>query len=62
MCIKSDFENQRKKRERCVSVDEFKSLLTSRKIRLATLNDMMGTHSQKPLYLHPNTGVWFIAV
>lgn len=52
---------QRKQREldkrlQHVSVDEFKQMVNDRTIRSACMEDILGTHHQKPLYRHPNTG------
>jgi hypothetical protein len=45
-----------------VSVEEFKKLLLSKKIRLASLEDVHGTHHKRKLYKHPNTGQYYAAV
>jgi hypothetical protein len=45
-----------------VSVEEFKKLLLSKKIRPASLEDVNGTHHKKKLYKHPNTGQYYVAV
>lgn len=45
-----------------VSVEEFKKLLTQRKIRPASLEDVNGTHHKRPLYRHPNTGQYYVSI
>ena len=39
---------------------QFKVLLANDKIRAASLDDVEGTHHQRPLYRHPRTGQWFV--
>lgn len=45
-----------------VSAEEFKQLLTGKRIRPASLDDVYGTHHKRPLYRHPNTQQYFVAV
>lgn len=39
---------------------QFKVMLANDKIRAASLDDVEGTHHQRPLYRHPRTGQWFV--
>ena len=41
---------------------EFKALMQSRQIRPASLDDVQGTHHNRPLYKHPRTGQFFVAI
>ena len=50
------------KRTKVVTPDEFRALLKAKLIRAASLYDVEGTHHTRPLYRHPNTGDWFVAV
>lgn len=45
-----------------VTVDEFKRLLAEKRIRPASLEDVNGTHHQRPLYKHPNTQQYWVQV
>lgn len=45
-----------------ISVEEFKRLLEAKEIRPASKDDVYGTHHQRPLYLHPNTGQYYVKV
>jgi hypothetical protein len=45
-----------------VGLEEFKRLLSSKEIRPASLDDVMGTHHKRPLYRHINTGQFYVAV
>ena len=45
-----------------VTANVFKALLESKSIRPASLDDVMGTHHNRPLYIHPNTGQYFTGV
>ena len=38
---------------------EWRIALLERTIRPASLDDVWGTHHQRPLYKHPNTGQWY---
>jgi hypothetical protein len=38
-----------------ITVEEFKNLLSKKQIRPASLDDVWGTHHERPIYLHPNT-------
>lgn len=49
-------------RLKSVTVEEFKTLLTSKKIRPASLDDVYGTHHRRPLYRHPNTQQYYVEV
>lgn len=44
-----------------VTVEEFKRLLSEKKIRPASLEDVHGTHHKRTLYKHPNTGQLYVA-
>ena len=50
------------RRTRTVTIWEFKKLLRGGYIRPATLDDVHGTHHGRPLYRHPSTGQWFVAI
>lgn len=50
------------RRERTVSEQEFRGLIARKVIRAASLEDVHGTHHKRPLYRHPRTGQWFVAV
>ena len=45
-----------------VTEEEFKALLKSGKIRPASLEDVHGTHHKRPLYKHPRTGQYYVAI
>lgn len=45
-----------------VTVEEFKSMLLTKKIRPASLEDVWGTHHNRPIYLHPNTKQPYVKV
>lgn len=45
-----------------VSTEEFRQLLTAKQIRPASLEDVHGTHHQRPLFKHPNTGQYYVTV
>ena len=47
-------------REQKISETLFKSLLLSKKIRPASLDDVVGTHHKRPLFRHPRTGQWYV--
>lgn len=49
-------------RLRRTTILEFKTLLAAKQIRGASLDDVMGTHHQRPLYKHPHTGELFVSV
>lgn len=51
-----------KKRLKDVSVEEFKALLISKKIRPASLQDVEGLHHKRNLYRHPNTKEYYVEV
>lgn len=42
--------------------DTFKSWLDAKAIRPASLEDVWGTHHDRPVYAHPNTGAPFVAL
>lgn len=44
------------------TVAEFKQLLEARKIRPASLDDVQGTHHNRPLYRHPNTMSYYVLI
>lgn len=41
---------------------EFRLLLAAKKIRPASLEDVHGTHHQRPLYRHPRTGQYYTTI
>lgn len=43
-----------------VSEATFRTLLASGAIRPASLDDVLGTHHNRPLYRHPRTQAWFV--
>ena len=45
-----------------VTPEQFRALLAGKMIRGASLDDVLGTHHQRPLYMHPTTGEWYVAV
>jgi hypothetical protein len=45
-----------------ITVDEFKSLLFKKEIRPASLEDVWGTHHNRPIYIHPNTKQPYVKV
>ena len=49
-------------RVRSVSAEQFRELLEAKKIRAASLEDVNGTHHQRVLYQHPNTGQYWVEV
>lgn len=50
------------RRVKTISSSEFRSLLLSKKIRAASLEDVNGTHHKRALCRHPNTGQWYVWV
>lgn len=48
----------------CRHIDRntFRRWLTSGQIRGASLQDCLGTHHDRPIYAHPNTGQPFVAM
>lgn len=53
-------KQQLDKRLKTVSTEEFKQMVNNRTIRSASMEDILGTHHQKPLYQHPNTGYLWV--
>lgn len=49
-------------RVKSISPEEFKALLAAKAIRAASLEDVAGTHHKRPLYKHPNTNQYYVAV
>lgn len=49
-------------REMKVTKEEFKRMLEKKAIRPASLDDVQGTHHNKPIIRHPNTNQWFVVV
>jgi hypothetical protein len=47
---------------RHIDRDTFRRWLAARQIRPASLADMWGTHHNRPVYAHPNTGQPFVAL
>jgi hypothetical protein len=45
-----------------ISVDEFKKMLKNKEIRPASLEDIWGTHHNRPIYQHPNTKQPFVKI
>ena len=43
-----------------VTEQEFRTLLGSKLIRPASLEDVSGTHHSRPLYKHPRTKQYFV--
>jgi hypothetical protein len=41
---------------------EFRALLSAKKIRPASLEDVNGTHHRRPLYKHPRTSQYYVEV
>lgn len=41
---------------------EFAKLLHAKMIRGASLEDVLGTHHDRPLYQHPHTFEWFVQI
>jgi len=50
------------KRLRDISEEEFKRMLLAREIRPASLEDVNGTHHERPLFKHPRTGQFYTTV
>ena len=47
-------------RLQAITIEEFKRLLAAKLIRPASLEDVHGTHHQRPLYKHPNTNQLYV--
>lgn len=52
----------RRSRLQEITSNQFKELLVAKCIVPASLDDVLGTHHNRPLYRHPNTGDYFVAV
>ena len=50
------------KRIKKISEEKFKQLLLNKEIRLASLDDVNGTHHKRPLYRHPRTDQFYTTV
>ena len=40
--------------------ETFRRLLTEKRIRPASLDDVWGTHHNRPIYKHPNTEEFYV--
>lgn len=45
-----------------ITEEEFRRLLLAKLIRPSSLEDVHGTHHQRPLYRHPRTGQYYTTV
>jgi hypothetical protein len=50
------------KKAQPIERETFKRLLQEKRIRPASLDDVWGTHHDRPIYEHPNTGAPYVEI
>ena len=50
------------RRVQAITANQFRELLHHKMIVPASLDDVHGTHHRRPLYRHPNTAQFYVAV